>query len=463
MLKSHGKNIIKVLSANIVVTFISIVQSLILPNYLNPTEYGYWSLYLLYIGYACFLMFGMCDGFYLRFSGTEYKNIDKKHYSSLHILLLIYLFVVLAAFLLFINCLDLDKSTHATMICIGISSVLSCDISFFALMNQMTSRFNIYAWTHMIWKSVLLIGTVIIGLYSIGNSLFIISVSIIGQAVTLGFLYYYSRDILWVKPKLDKAIFVEAFTNIKTGIWLTTACICAGLVTGVGKFTVQHYLGIGQLGYYSFVFTLTGLFTPMIQAVAIVLFPSIKQTDNARQSLSFLNDLDHFLSSVSCIFIMLYYPMRLILSKMYPSYLAAMDCMIMVLPIIILQSRIVLVYNTIYKVHRYEKQMVFNAVIAVLLCIVFSILAGWLYHSIESIAFVAYFSHVIWLFLSNRKCKVEFKLKTHYMDILYSGCFILINTIGGFNVKTFTATACIALILSVMKWEPMKRIVLRYV
>lgn len=61
--------------ANIFVMVVSIIQTFIMPKYLGVEDYGYWKLFGLYIGYACFLHFGYDDGVFMNWLGKKQETI----------------------------------------------------------------------------------------------------------------------------------------------------------------------------------------------------------------------------------------------------------------------------------------------------------------------------------------------------------------------------------------------------
>ncbi len=88
-------------SANFLNLSISIVASFIVPKLLGLEQYGYWQLYLFYVGYTGFFHFGLADGIYLRYGGKYYDELDKAMMHSQYWLLTVLEIVIFIAIILF--------------------------------------------------------------------------------------------------------------------------------------------------------------------------------------------------------------------------------------------------------------------------------------------------------------------------------------------------------------------------
>ena len=334
-MKAEIKSILNVLSANTLILLVGIVQSFILPSILGPEEYGYWSLYLLYTGYAGFLIFGFCDGFYLKHGGENYDQLDKGTFSSYHWILVSYLLLISVIASSSLIVFMPHDSRLLVFLFVVLGMVLANQRSYFVLLNQATARFSIYAKGHVIEKITILV--VAVGCIFINNvnPFYIITASVLGKLITVIYFAYYSRDIIFTRPKLNKEIALSTIDNIKVGFTLTLSGVGAMLMTGFGRFVVDSQLGIVELGYYSLMFSVSALFTQLIYAVSTVLFPVFRRVKEDKAQY-LLGQLDKLLINFSGIILVLYYPIRYLLEIIYPSYQPAMMPMVYLFPIIIM-------------------------------------------------------------------------------------------------------------------------------
>ncbi|MGF7057751.1 lipopolysaccharide biosynthesis protein [Brassicibacter mesophilus] len=448
-MKAEIKSIINVLSANIIIILIGIVQTFILPSILVPEEYGYWSLYLLYTGYAGFLILGFCDGFYLKYGGEKYEDLDKSIFSCYHWILATYLITLFAIWYLLLTAFLPHDKRYLVFIFIGIGVVLSNQRSFFVLLNQATARFSIYAKGHVIEKiSILIIAIICIFVRNV-NAFYIIIASVVGKLITLIYFTFFSKDIVLTKPHIDKNIGLSVIDNIKVGFTLTLSGVGGMLMTGFGRFVVEKQLGIVELGYYSLMFSISALFTQLIYAFSTVFFPVFRRVKEIRAKY-LLGRFDQLIINLSGIILIIYYPARYLLEIIFPQYHPAMNPMVFLFPIVICQSRMTLVYNTLYKVLRYEKQLLKNVLIALAFSTLVTIVFFNLNKDKESVAFATYLGFLFWNTIARYYYRKKENINNKWItpDIFLSFIYILANLIWGYTVTSFVIIS-VAVILVV--------------
>lgn len=427
--KSKNKrNLLSVIGANFFVLFIGIIQSFVLPKLLSPNQYGIWELYLLYISYAGLFNIGVSDGIYLIYSGKSYDELDKskfKAYFNIVVYLLTFLLVIWSLFQIIRN-----GENMLLMLLVGISSYLVCIINFTVMIDQATSRFAIYSKGHIIEKLVIMLGSLF--LFKWRGAVVVICASIIGKLITA--IYYYSQTM----PILSSvhAPYTSVLQDIRSfcfaGIWVTLAAIGTTSMTGIGRFFVKSALGVTELGYYSFVLSLSGLFTILFSAIATVLFPMMRQNSREEYQKQIML-MDDFLDLVGLLILLAYLPARFLLGIWYSKYEPAFDCLIVLFPLVLLQGRTSMIHFTVYKVERFERQYVYNIFIAMLFCALFCMIGINMWPSITSIAIATYSSFVIWCILNtsiyNRIS--QNKLSYHLAYMLFTGAYIVINLMPG--------------------------------
>ena len=75
-LNGFFKNVVYAFFAQGISLLLSIMMSLVVPKMLNITEYGYWQLFIFYVGYVGFFHFGLNDGLYLKEGGKHYSQLN---------------------------------------------------------------------------------------------------------------------------------------------------------------------------------------------------------------------------------------------------------------------------------------------------------------------------------------------------------------------------------------------------
>ncbi|MBO1265075.1 oligosaccharide flippase family protein [Proteiniclasticum sp. SCR006] len=441
-LSNNARNLLSVLGANFFVMFVGIIQSFLFPKLMGPNQYGYWSMYLLYIGYAGFFNLGVSDGIYLLFGGENYNDLEKGKFKAYFNIILFYLSVFLIIWVLY--CFFSQQVTQQLliMLAIGLSSFLACLINYVVMIDQATSRFNIYSKGHIIEKIAIMAGTII--LIKLRNPLVVIMASIIGRMITVFYYYANSKPILYAKHSPYKEALKDMATFFSAGIWMTLAAIGTTAMTGIGRFFIHYQLGVTELGYFSFVLSISGLFTIFFSAIATVLFPMLKRSTGEAYRKQMII-LDNLLDWVGILILLLYFPAKSMLSILYPQYESALKILVVLFPLVLLQGRTSMVYYTIYKVERLERQYVYNLIIALLVCVIFSMSSLMVVKDITSVAVATYGAFVVWCIvivaLYNKNSDI--KLKYHFGNLLLSVIFLTINLVGLPNGLDVIVTYCV--------------------
>ena len=82
-MRSLLNKISSVVVSNVVGLLVSTIVVLIIPKYIDISQYGYFQLYIFYVGYIGFFNFGWPEGIMLRYGGKKYEELNKKSLKTL--------------------------------------------------------------------------------------------------------------------------------------------------------------------------------------------------------------------------------------------------------------------------------------------------------------------------------------------------------------------------------------------
>ena len=439
------KNLLSVIGSNIFVVLAGVIQSFILPKLMSPAQYGVWSMYLLYTSYAGFFNLGVSDGIYLIYGGQSYDSLDKKKFKTYLNIVTFYLSIFLLVWTVF-QFSRRESDQFVIMLLIGVASFLACLINFTVSIDQASSRFSIYSKGHVIEKIFIMIGAVFLCIWR--SALTVLIASIIGRVATVVYYYSNTKPILFSKHTPYGAAIRDILKFARTGIWVTLAAICITSMTGIGRFFIQNELGITELGYYSFVLSISGLFTIFFSAIATVLFPMLRQcTDNTyRKQISMM---DNLLDIIGVLMLIIYYPASIIIDILYPQYEPAFKCLVVLFPLVLLQGRTSMIHFTVYKVERFERQYVYNLIVVMVLSGLMCFIGISKWPDIICIAIITYISYAIWVsinvFIYNKKSANQ--LGYHWGYILISVVYLIFN-LSGIDKKIATVISIALLTIS---------------
>lgn len=357
------------ISANLLSLIISFVVSMIIPKLLGLEQYGYWHMYLFYVGYVGFFHFGLADGIYLRYGGRYYSELDKSLMHS-QIWLLLSLEIFIFSGIVIFSILKIDNSDRMfILISAGLNCILVLPRTVMQFILQGTGRIQEYARNSII-ERILYVTLILLFLF-LNNQRFeyMIVADLIAKTFALVSLSYICRDIVFVKSGKLASGFKEFIINISTGSKLLFANIAGMLIIGIVRFGIERNWDVATFGKVSFSLSVSNLVLIFIAAVSVVIFPIIKRSDSANLPAVY-NTLGAILSGSMLVLLITYYPIQKLLLLWLPHYYEAIKYFSILFPISIFEARNSLLINTYLKALREEKAMLVLNGISVILSII---------------------------------------------------------------------------------------------
>ena len=365
-------------TANLTTMVVSIILSLIVPKLLGVEQYGYWQLYTFYVSYIGFFHFGWADGLYLRYGGKYYDELDKSLMHSQYWLLAFLEMIICLGIALFAICFVKDSNKTIILIATGFNCVLILPRTVLEFLLQSTGRVKEYARNAIIER--LLYASLIITFLLTGYQKyeFMLLADIIAKTVAMIGIAWVCRDIVFTKGVTLSLSIVEGWRNISVGIQLLTANIAGLLIIGIVRFSIERVWDISTFGKVSFSLSISNLVLTFILAVSIVIFPIIKRSDQSKLPIIY-DTLGTLLSALMIGFLVLYYPIKVVLTLWLPQYVEAIGYFSILFPLSVFEARSSLLINTYLKALRKEKAMLWlNGFAVGLSLVVTGITVFWL-------------------------------------------------------------------------------------
>lgn len=435
------KNFYYVILSNIVSVFISILVILVVPKFISIEDYGYWQLYILYTSLVGFLHFGWNDGLYLRFGGTNYKEIDKKlFFSQFYLLLLSQLLIALFGFsVLYFLGFDANKKYVLYMTAICMVFLNTRYMLLFLL--QATYRIKEYSAITIFDRVLYLVLIAVLLFAEMDDFKYFIWVDIIAKAISLLMAAYYCKDIVfnfYNRIGLKLAI-QEMFENIRVGIKLMFANIASKLIVGNVRLGIETVWTIAVFGKISLLLSITGFVMIFISSISLVLFPFLRKVDESKLKLMY-RPIRDILTLVLLVFLLSYYPLSIGLKIWLPQYNDSLKFLIILYPVIIYEGRMSLLSNTYLKVLRKEGLMLKINIITFIISIFLTLISVFVLASIDmavySILLLIFIKFVISELYIQKFIEIKL-LKDIYFEILVVLSFILVNRFFGLGPSMF--------------------------
>lgn len=404
------KNLFYTFTSNLLSFLVSTLVVVFVPKMIGVEEYGYWQLYLFYASYVSFMHFGWSDGIYLRIGGKDYKDLDKKTiFSQFYMLTAMQITFSVFIIVLGTNLIN-DKNkifiigiTALTMVITNIRSV-----PVFIL--QATNRIKEFAQITILDKIVYFLLIVIALIIGIKDFRLLIITDLVGRTISLVYAIYCCKDIIMLSIKDFRFTFKEAWENISVGIKLMLAYIAGLLIIGIVRFGIELAWDVETFGKVSLTLSASNLMMLFINAVGIIMFPILRRIDEKKLP-GIYTSMRDFLMFVLLGLLIVYYPIKTLLSSWLPIYSESLTYMALVFPMFIFEGKMALLINTYLKTMRKEKLMLRVNLIALGLSFILTFITTKVLEDLDlaiaSIVFLLAFKSVLAEILLSKILKVS--------------------------------------------------------
>jgi len=333
---------------------LSLITSLIIPKVLGLNAFSYWQLFLFYASYVGFFHLGLNDGVYLKYGGISYEDMDKKSLGG-QFRISVYIQVCIA-FIIIIGTMIIckDDGRIFVLIATAIYMVMFNLSLYLGYIFQAANRTKVYSLSVIIDKMFFLMAVIIPLLLRIENFITYIIIYLVGKGISLIYCIYRGKEIVFSPIMSIHASIIDTWNSMKIGINLTLAAIASMLILGIGRFVIDANWGIEVFGKVSFSLSLSSFVLTFISQISMVLFPALRQTNTENQRFLYYKIRD-VLAIVLPMVLLLYIPVKLLLSLWLPEYGESLRYLAILLPICTFDGKMNLLCNTYFKVLRKEK------------------------------------------------------------------------------------------------------------
>ena len=436
--RTIGKILIVVMG-NIALLFAKCIIWLIIPKLLGVTEYGYYKIFTLYLAYAMILHFGFSDGVLLLYGGKDYKEINEMEFRMYS---RFFSFFQGGIFLICIIIGFTVKNVDRYLLCMLGSDIFFINMStYFKFISQAIMRFEELTRRNIL-ESLLQISAVLLmfilskmKMMNISGRLYILFLVIIDALILLWYLPKYRQIILGISEKINWLKIRSVFC---TGILLTLAFQVSHLVFILDRQMVSLLFDLDTYALYSFAYSITNLVTMTINAVSVVLFPSLKRLELGKIS----EQYSIFMAGITiAVFFMLtgYYPLIYFIQWFLPEYAGALQYIGIIFPGLAIHSCINIIIFTYYKVLNRLKQYTYICLLVLIIGFLLNVLGYKLFETPIIFSIASIITLLIW-YLFAQKYIFEDHRKMDMYNFGYIcimvGWFYLINYFIQYRIIT---------------------------
>lgn len=375
-------NTLTAFAAQGVSMLVSVVMSLLIPKVLGIASYGYWQLFVFYVGYSGFFHFGLNDGIYLVEGGKLRDELDKKAVNSQFIFGLVFQLVVGLVITLFAVLTSPGDDRVFILIAFALYTVINNITALLGYIFQAMNETKLFSFSTMLERLAFLVPMLVLVFMRVGDFRLYVVGYILSKAVSLCFCVWHARDILGSGHLSPSDTVKMSVQSIKVGFSLMIAGVADMLILGVARGLVDYAWGIEAFAVVSFSLSLVNFFITFVSQAAMVLFPALRQgTEDERHR--FYVKLRSFCDVIFPAAYLLYFPMVWLLSIWLPQYAESMRYFAMLLPVCVFNTAMSLCCTTYFKVFREERLLLGVNFVTVVVSATFSIVGVYLVGSLD--------------------------------------------------------------------------------
>ncbi len=399
IVKNHKiKNIIQVAFSNISTIVSGVVVGFVLPRIISVEDYGWFKTFSLYTTYSGLFTLGIVDGLALKYGGDDYTKLEKPLFRG-YIKSYLGINVIFSLILIIIALLMEDQDYGYILIMLGIYLIMSNVSLFFRQISQVTLRFKDYCISKYIQSGLrilialcLLVGT-IVGL-RINYKIYLLIVVFSELIVSLWYVISY-KDIVFGFGYSIKTILGKFKSLILLGFPLLMANQCSTFILSLDRQFVRVLFDTETYAVYAFAYTMLSLVTVTTSAIAEVLYPTLKRSDNK----SIRNNYPWLVGIVSAVVFMgisCYFPLCIFVEWFLPKYKDSLKIFRIVFPGLAFSSSISVVMHNYYKTLGKNNLYLFKSIIIMVISGLFNWIAFILFRSTIAISVASVITLFIW-------------------------------------------------------------------
>ena len=431
-----ARNVSYSMAANLTSFLVGVAVILLVPKVIGVEEYGYFQLFLFFIGYVGFFHFGWADGIILRYAGKTWESLSRPRFSGqIHA----FLFFEIALWGLFAMASWLYFGQGARLFVLlstAVGAVLVLANTFLRFILQATNRIKVYAFLVLLERLVYLVCVLSVLFFGARDFRFFIVAYLTAQGATLIGALWFCRDLVLARPETARAVFRESAECIRVGIKLMLANVASFLILGIIRLGIERAWGIAVFGKISLLLSSVSILFVFVNAASLALLPALRREELERfRTLYFPSRIT--LTWVLLISFVFAYPASRLVALWLPAYADSLMYLPLILPVCLFESSVSLLTGTYLKVLRREKDFLIGNAAALLVSTVFLVISIPILHNLALavLAMPASLAVRSWFLEKRLAARLEVNVMPVFAtEVLASAVFIALSLgIGGFT------------------------------
>ena len=388
------KGIVNVFIANVINLVISLLINFLLPKYLSVDAYAAIKTYHLYVAYAGVLSLGYVDGMFLKYGGTNFKDLDYKdlncNLSSFRIFQTVIVIIMTVIVLVF---------KDPILLAFSISTLPLNMAGYFRSLYQSIGEFKRYSKImNATAGASFAINMFLLFIVGTDNYMFYLFSYVLLNIIIWAILEYYLKKSSTYKFKVLMFSTKEIINNVKDGILLMMGNFSNIILTSMDRWFIKVLLDTLAFAQYSFACSMENFVNVAVTPITVTLYNYFCRINDNEQIKKIRNVVMLFSSAlIACAF-----PGKFILQIYLTQYLEASSVMFFLFAAQLFYIINKSIYVNLYKARHCQKKYFIKLVIVIIMGFIFNVLCYALIHKKESFAMGTLLSAILWLILSVR-------------------------------------------------------------
>jgi O-antigen/teichoic acid export membrane protein len=359
-------------------------MSLVVPKVLGVEAFSYWQLFLFYSGYVGFFLLGLNDGLYLRLGGEEYKDLNHSLIGSQFRVSMLFQIMIAVGIILYGLFFIEDINRQFVLFATASYLIIYNANGFIGFIFQAVNQTKVFSMSVIVDKIFFIVAVLVLLLFRVEDFETFIILFLFGGTIALFYCIWMGRRFIFSKPSLIRATIKEMLFNISVGANLMFANIASMLILGNSRFVIDNIWGITAFGKFSLSLSLCSFFLLFIRQISIVLFPTLRQSDE-QELKEFYNISRDMLGVMLAGVLLAYMPMKYLLGLWLPQYQESLAYLALLLPLCTFDGKMQMLCSTYLKVLRKEKILFGINVVTLILSVCLTLIGGYWFKSIHTI------------------------------------------------------------------------------
>lgn len=420
------------LRVSVISQFLSIalglIRATIIPFYLGVTEFGYWQIYVLYVGLIGILSLGYIDGIYLNYGNFSAADLPLNRLRSSLLIYVAVMLIITLVLYFFIDILVFDVFKKSALYYSLVNIVLIGLTSYIYIVLQVTNQIATYSKYVVIDKLFFILFLPLLFIFGYFSFQSLMVLDIVSRFLLLLFLLFNFKVYFFGAVDSFYSGVREYLTNINDGIKLMIANMAGMIILVIGRIYVESNFSIEDFSVYSFGISITNLFLIAIGSIGVVLYPTIKRIEFSRYKILF-DGMNQIAGALLFSALLFFYPTYYFVSEYMIEYAKVLPFLNLLFIICALEGKMQIVLNTFYKCMRRERAMIkaniFTVIFTVILFEVSSRVFDTVYFVVCSIAVAMFYRVTSSTFYFRRE--LGLKMKFMNLDIFLVLSFYLLT------------------------------------